>query len=94
MPEEINRILVDQLSSMHFVTEESGLQHQIRGLNTGHNVHFVGNTMIDTLVAFGHKLSRAPFWLIWGWPLPTNLPADHALSGHRGQQGGVPLWWI
>ena len=47
---------------MHFVTEESGLQHlKSEGLDTGHNVHFVGNTMIDTLVAFSYKLSRHHF---------------------------------
>jgi len=50
MPEEINRKIVDRLATVHFVTEKSGitnLNHE--GFST--SVHFVGNTMIDSLVA-------------------------------------------
>lgn len=53
MPEEVNRILTDHLSDLLFVTEESGitnLQHE--GISEA-NVHFAGNTMIDSLLA--HK---------------------------------------
>jgi UDP-N-acetylglucosamine 2-epimerase (non-hydrolysing) len=52
MPEEFNRILTDQLSDYFFVTEQSGIDAlQREGLDRG-NVFVVGNTMIDTLVAF------------------------------------------
>ena len=50
MPEEINRKIVDRLATVHFVTEKSGitnLNHE--GFST--SAHFVGNTMIDSLVA-------------------------------------------
>lgn len=51
MPEEINRILTDQISDVLFVTEESGLRHlQTEGIPRA-KIHFVGNTMIDTLRA-------------------------------------------
>lgn len=49
MPEEINRILTDQLSELLFITEadaRSNLLHE--GIAT-EKVHFVGNVMIDTL---------------------------------------------
>lgn len=50
MPEEINRILTDQLADFLFVTEESGLVNlRAEGIDEG-KVHFVGNVMIDTLV--------------------------------------------
>jgi UDP-N-acetylglucosamine 2-epimerase (non-hydrolysing) len=58
MPEEINRILVDQLSSQFYVTEESGIENlHSEGLTSnGQGVHLVGNTMIDTLVAFDQEI--------------------------------------
>lgn len=48
VPEEINRKLVDAVSSLLFVTEESGMANLLKEGIT-ENVHFVGNVMIDTL---------------------------------------------
>jgi UDP-N-acetylglucosamine 2-epimerase (non-hydrolysing) len=55
MPEEINRILTDQLSDLLFVTEESGLHNLAREGVPGEKVCFVGNTMIDSLLAYKEK---------------------------------------
>ena len=55
MPEEINRILTDHLADLLFVTEESGLRNLSQEGIPDHKVHFVGNTMIDSLLAFRHK---------------------------------------
>ena len=52
MPEEINRILIDDLSDLFFVTEQSGIDHLLNENKTEDNIHFVGNTMIDSLVNF------------------------------------------
>ena len=49
MPEEINRILTDQLSELLFITEASALDNLAREGITADKVHFVGNVMIDTL---------------------------------------------
>jgi UDP-N-acetylglucosamine 2-epimerase (non-hydrolysing) len=49
MPEEINRILTDQISDLLFVTEESALQNLHNEGISGDRIHFVGNTMIDSL---------------------------------------------
>jgi UDP-N-acetylglucosamine 2-epimerase (non-hydrolysing) len=49
MPEEINRILTDQLSDLLFTTEASALGNLTREGIPGEKVHFVGNVMIDTL---------------------------------------------
>lgn len=52
MPEEINRILTDHLSDLLFVTEESGLRNLEREGIASERVFFVGNTMIDSLLAY------------------------------------------
>jgi len=57
MPEEINRILTDQIADYLFVTEQSGIEN-LKKENASGEIHFVGNTMIDTLVAFKEKIQE------------------------------------
>lgn len=49
MPEEINRVLTDQISSLLFTTERSALENLKREGIAETAVHFVGNVMIDSL---------------------------------------------
>ncbi len=49
MPEEINRVLTDQISDLMFTTEKSARENLLREGVSGANIHFVGNVMIDTL---------------------------------------------
>jgi len=49
MPEEINRVLTDQISDYLFTTEASALENLRREGIDESKVHFVGNVMIDTL---------------------------------------------
>lgn len=49
MPEEINRILTDQLSDLLFTTEAEALANLQREGIAAEKVHFTGNVMIDTL---------------------------------------------
>lgn len=59
MPEEINRIVTDHVSDLLFVTEESGLRNlRAEGVST-EKVHFVGNTMIDSLLTFTEKAEKS-----------------------------------
>ena len=51
MPEEINRRLTDQLCSLLFVTSPEAVGHLAREGRPAGAVHFVGNPMIDTLLA-------------------------------------------
>jgi UDP-N-acetylglucosamine 2-epimerase (non-hydrolysing) len=51
MPEEINRVITDHISDLLFVTEQSGLRNLAREGVPAEKVHFVGNTMIDSLLA-------------------------------------------
>jgi UDP-N-acetylglucosamine 2-epimerase (non-hydrolysing) len=55
MPEEVNRVLTDHVSDLLFVTEDSGVQNLRREGIAPEKIHFVGNTMIDSLLAFKDK---------------------------------------
>jgi UDP-N-acetylglucosamine 2-epimerase (non-hydrolysing) len=51
MPEEINRVLTDQLAEVLFTTEASANDNLSREGIAPERIHFVGNVMIDTLLA-------------------------------------------
>ena len=59
MPEEINRILTDRITHDYFVTEMSGMENLAREGASMENIHFAGNTMIDTLVGFEEKIQAS-----------------------------------
>lgn len=65
MPEEINRVLTDQISDLLFTTERSALENLLREGVAEERVHFTGNVMIDTL---RKNLERA-------------IPAEQTLGG-------------
>ena len=52
MPEEVNRILVDNMADLYFVTEESGRINLLKEGKNEQKIKFTGNSMIDSLVAF------------------------------------------
>jgi len=49
MPEEINRLLTDQISDLLFTTEATARDNLLREGIPDSRIHFVGNVMIDTL---------------------------------------------
>jgi UDP-N-acetylglucosamine 2-epimerase (non-hydrolysing) len=51
MPEEVNRVLTDAISEWLFVSERSGVTNLRHEGISGDKIHFVGNVMIDTLLA-------------------------------------------
>lgn len=59
MPEEINRVLTDQISDLLFTTEQHAIDNLEREGIERERVHFVGNVMIDTQL---HSLDRAVPW--------------------------------
>lgn len=62
MPEEINRIVTDSISNICFTTSNIANQNLIRmGVSEG-NIHFVGNTMIDTLLINLPRLRKPVFF--------------------------------
>lgn len=51
MPEEINRVLTDAISEWLFVSERAGVENLRREGIPDARIHFVGNVMIDSLLA-------------------------------------------
>lgn len=90
MPEELNRILTDQLADLLFTTSPEAEENLLReGIEPG-RIHFVGNVMIDTLVAhLGEAIARAA-WRKWSLTpgryavltlhRPANVDCDGRLS--------------
>lgn len=62
MPEEINRIVTDHLSSILFTTEPSGNGNLLKEGISSSQIHFVGNTMIDSLMAHLEKALAGKSW--------------------------------
>lgn len=56
MPEEINRIITDRLSNLLFTTERAGNENLIEEGVSPEKIFFVGNVMIDSMLA---SLERA-----------------------------------
>ena len=56
MPEEINRIVVDHLSQLLFLHSAEATDNLAAEGSPPERAHFVGNTMIDTLVALEDRI--------------------------------------
>jgi UDP-N-acetylglucosamine 2-epimerase (non-hydrolysing) len=80
MPEEINRVLTDQLSDLLFTTESSARDNLLREGIPDARIHFVGNVMIDSL-----RDSLA------GAVPPEETLRYHAVSGAATERGYAVL---
>jgi UDP-N-acetylglucosamine 2-epimerase (non-hydrolysing) len=58
MPEEINRVLTDQISDLLFITEASAAENLRREGVPADRIHFSGNVMIDTLLSHAAEARR------------------------------------
>jgi UDP-N-acetylglucosamine 2-epimerase (non-hydrolysing) len=66
MPEEINRVITDSVCDHFFTTSESaGKNLQEAGVKEN-RIHFVGNTMIDTLYQNMLRLKEPEVWREYG----------------------------
>ncbi len=79
MPEEINRIVTDSLSDFLFVTEQSAIDNLRHEGVQEERIHFVGNTMIDTLLAFRDKALDRPVLRTLGLLTSCGEPLPYAL---------------
>ncbi len=59
MPEEHNRIITDNITNYFLVTEQSGWDNLINDGVDERHLFFVGNTMIDTMVAFEKEIEES-----------------------------------
>lgn len=80
MPEEINRIVTDSVSDLHFVTSPEALGHLAREGIADESMHFVGNPMIDTLMRFRDHLDVGGVREAFGLPIPYGVVTLHRPS--------------
>ncbi len=90
MPEEINRIVTDSLADLFFTTSATANEN-LRQLGVSEaKIHFVGNTMIDTLLKqqpkftppacwHEHKLQDKSFFVLT-LHRPANVDHEHKLA--------------
>jgi UDP-N-acetylglucosamine 2-epimerase (non-hydrolysing) len=77
MPEEINRRVTDLLSALLFVTSPEGVDNlEAMGVARG-AIHFVGNPMIDTLLASIDRLDPAPVMAALALSRPYGVATLH-----------------
>jgi UDP-N-acetylglucosamine 2-epimerase (non-hydrolysing) len=82
MPEEINRILTDHVCDLLFVTEESGVQNLRHEGIPEEKIHLVGNTMIDSLLAFRDKAEAST--------ILERLGLRNGAGGHFSDHSAAP----
>jgi UDP-N-acetylglucosamine 2-epimerase (non-hydrolysing) len=85
MPEEINRLVTDQLSDLLFTPSEDGNRNLAREGIAPEKVFLAGNVMIDTLVRMLPEADRR---------LPADLPARYALVTLHRPSNVDDLDWL
>jgi UDP-N-acetylglucosamine 2-epimerase (non-hydrolysing) len=70
MPEEINRLLTDQIADLLFTPSDDGNENLLREGVPSERIRLVGNVMIDTLVRLLPKAASS---------VPSGLPPQYAL---------------
>lgn len=84
MPEEINRVVTDQLSDLLYTTERSAHANLAKEGIDPSRVHFVGNVMIDSLLAHRSRAVPAAQTL-------ANAKVEPQFIGRGGTYGVVTL---
>ena len=62
MPEEINRLVTDSITNYFFTTTQEASQNLIISGVNENKIHWVGNTMIDTLLKHRPKFMKPTIW--------------------------------
>jgi len=62
MPEEINRMVTDSITNYFFTTSEAANENLRRTGVSNEQIFFVGNTMIDTLLANQSRFTKPEFF--------------------------------
>ncbi|MEQ9376690.1 MAG: UDP-N-acetylglucosamine 2-epimerase (non-hydrolyzing) [Imperialibacter sp.] len=62
MPEEINRMVTDSITDYFFTTSTTANGNLLKAGVAENNIFFVGNVMIDTLLANKQRFRQPPVW--------------------------------
>ncbi|MSQ98849.1 MAG: UDP-N-acetylglucosamine 2-epimerase (non-hydrolyzing) [Xanthomonadales bacterium] len=88
MPEEINRMVTDSITNWFFTTSENANANLRRSGVSADRIFFVGNTMIDTLLANLDRLRPPDFWATLKlepnryFVMTLHRPANVDVNGH------------
>jgi UDP-N-acetylglucosamine 2-epimerase (non-hydrolysing) len=105
MPEEINRIVTDRLSSLLFTPSRDGDENLLKEGRPAEAIHFVGNVMVDTLLRFRDKAAQSDVldrlaveeggYAVLTLHRPRNVDTREAFSGMLGAferiAGRIPI---
>jgi len=91
MPEEINRLLTDQLSDFLFTTCEDANRNLIREGIPEEKTHFVGNVMIDTLLRHLEMAKKLEIIERLGLSGDSRIKKYAVLTLHRPSNVDYPL---
>ena len=90
MPEEINRLVTDAITNYFFTTSAVANQNLKESGITNEQIFFVGNTMIDTLLANRARFLKPPIWqeidlqernyIVMTLHRPANVDEEHKLK--------------
>jgi len=86
MPEEINRLVTDSITNYFFTTSEVANQNLSKSGVKSEQIFFVGNTMIDTLLANEHRLTPPELYQTYNLSPQNYL----VLTMHRPANVDVP----
>ncbi|MEK7278500.1 MAG: UDP-N-acetylglucosamine 2-epimerase (non-hydrolyzing) [Chloroflexota bacterium] len=84
-PEEINRVLADQLSDLHFAPTETSKRALLQEAIAPERIHVTGNTVIDALRVI---VSRPPNGALPEYPTDKRLIL---VTAHRRENFGEPF---
>lgn len=62
MPEEVNRVVTDSITNLFFTTSDIAGENLIKSGVDKANIHFVGNTMIDSLLNSMERFREPEIW--------------------------------
>ena len=85
MPEEINRLVTDQLSDLLFTPSADGDENLVREGIDASKIHLVGNVMIDTLVRLLPQAEKH---------FPKDMPSPYALVTLHRPSNVDDLPWL
>ncbi|WP_417608016.1 non-hydrolyzing UDP-N-acetylglucosamine 2-epimerase [Owenweeksia hongkongensis] len=105
MPEEINRLVTDSITNYFFTTSATANENLASSGVSKDKIHFVGNTMIDTLLKNKSRLMKPAVWdekgleegkyIVMTLHRPANVDEEDTLKSMMSElvnnSNGLPL---
>lgn len=92
MPEEVNRVVTDSLSDLCFTTSTQASRTLLREGKKRSQIHFVGNTMVDSLLAHRKRFRPPKLWRELGLKKGKYLVLTLHRPSNVDQKGKLAEW--